>query len=72
MVHWLVNIISSGALRDYKTIEDVLDAVPEQGESYCYLEWADKMLDMPVFPAWPKSGPKTYARNDKGWGQQVL
>ncbi|KAI0467050.1 hypothetical protein F4859DRAFT_507006 [Xylaria cf. heliscus] len=48
MVHWLVNIISSGALRDYKTIEDVLGAVPEEGKSFCYLEWADNMLDMPL------------------------
>ena len=71
MVHWLVNIISSEALRDYKTIEDVLSAFPEEGESFCFLEWADDMLDMPVFPEWSESGPKPKAKNDKAWGNQV-
>lgn len=71
MVHWLVNLVSSGALRDYKTLEDVLSAVPEEGESFCFLEWEDDMLDMPVFPEWSTSGPKPKAKNDKAWGSQV-
>ncbi|KAI0443369.1 hypothetical protein F4803DRAFT_515037 [Xylaria telfairii] len=71
MVHWLVNIISSGALRDYKTIEEVLDAVPGEGESLCFLEWAHKMRDMPVFPAWTESGPQNTAKTPGSWADQV-
>jgi len=71
ILHWLVNIISAGALRDYKTIEDVLDVMPDEGDSYCFLEWADDMLEKLVFPEWSESGPKAKARNDKAWGNQV-
>ncbi len=71
MVHWIVNIISAGALRDYKTLEDVLNVIPGEGESFCPLEWGDDMLDKPVFPEWSDSGPKLKAKNDKAWGKQV-
>ncbi|KAL2015888.1 hypothetical protein VTK56DRAFT_4663 [Thermocarpiscus australiensis] len=71
MVHWLVNIISAQAFRDYHTIEDVLNVIPEEGESFCFLEWAEDMLDKPVFPEWSGSGPENKAKNDKAWGNQV-
>ncbi|RYP29028.1 hypothetical protein DL767_006954 [Monosporascus sp. MG133] len=72
MLHWLINIISARAFRDYRTIEDVLSVIPEEGESFCFLDWADDMLDKPVFPEWSESGPRNKAKNDKAWGNQVL
>ncbi|RYP14043.1 hypothetical protein DL767_010440 [Monosporascus sp. MG133] len=71
MLHWLVNIISARAFRDYQTIEDVLNVIPEEGESFCFLDWADDMLNKPVFPEWSESGPEDKAKNDKAWGNQV-
>jgi hypothetical protein len=71
MLHWLVNIISVGALCNYQTVEDILGVVPEEGESFCFLEWADDTLGKPIFPEWSESGSKIKAKNDKAWGNQV-
>src|SRR5437773_1203292 len=51
MLHWLANIISSGAFADYyKTVEQVLAAVPPSNSNFRVMEWADDKKDEPVFP----------------------
>jgi hypothetical protein len=71
MLWWLVNFISSKAFRDYTTIEDVLRITPPDGETFWRMEWADDMLDKPVFPQWSVDGPQDKAKNDKAWGNDV-
>ncbi len=71
MLWWLANFISSGAFRDYKTIEDVLFVRPPDGESFWMMEWERDMLDKPVFPQWSADGPGGQAKNDKAWGNDV-
>jgi len=57
MLHWLANIISSGAFAGYKTVEQVLAAVPPSNSNFRVMEWADDKKDEPVFPRWTSKGP---------------
>src|SRR4051794_6174293 len=46
----LVIIISAGAFRNYNNIEDVIAARPPPGRKYRIINWADEVVDDPVFP----------------------
>ena len=42
--------IAAGAFKNYTTVEDVLGVKPPQNQRYWVLQWADHILDRPVFP----------------------
>jgi hypothetical protein len=46
----LAIFLSAGAFRDYGTIEDVLSLRPQRREKHWIIEWAEDVLDDPVFP----------------------
>ncbi|KAK3361657.1 hypothetical protein B0T24DRAFT_538692 [Lasiosphaeria ovina] len=71
MFHWLANIISSGALKEYHSIEDILRLEPPEGEDFWVLEWAEDMKDQPVFPTWSAEGPLDKNRDPTAWGKQA-
>ena len=71
MFHWLANIISSGALKEYHSIENILRLEPPEGEDFWVLEWAEDMKDQPVFPTWSAEGPLDKNRDPTAWGKQA-
>lgn len=71
IVHWLANILASQALAEYQTLDEILKIRPPDGRSYCLLEWADHMLDKPVFPEWCANGKTSKARSPTAWGTQA-
>lgn len=71
IIHWLANIISSQALAQYHTLDQILEARPPENRSYRTLEWADHMLDQPVFPEWQPDGRKPKPRLPTAWGRQA-
>jgi hypothetical protein len=71
MLWWLVNFLSVGAFQHYKTIEDVLDVAPPQGEDFWMLDWNDEVLDKPVFPQWSADGPTGKSKGDTSWGNDA-
>jgi hypothetical protein len=71
IVHWLANITSSQALAHYHTLDQILEARPPDNRSYRALEWADHMLDQPVFPEWQPNGRKSKPRLPTAWGKQA-
>lgn len=62
-------MISSGAFKNHKTVEDVLSARAPNGR-YQVLDWADDALDKPVFPEMSSDGPTEKIKNETSWGQQ--
>jgi len=66
----LAIIISAGAFRDYSTIEDVLAARPPPGRKFRIMDWADGVLDDPVFPEMSADGPTEKTKNETAWGHQ--
>ena len=48
MLHWLANIISSGAFADYKTVEQALAAEPPRISNFRVVEWADDKKNEPL------------------------
>jgi len=71
ILHWLANIISSEALKDYHSIEDVLNLKPPENEDFWVMEWAAEMKDKPVFPRWSAEGPLDGSRDPTAWGKQA-
>ncbi|KAB5515368.1 hypothetical protein GE09DRAFT_1046046 [Coniochaeta sp. 2T2.1] len=71
MLWWIVNFLSAGAFREYKTIEELFSVQPPEGETFWMLEWSDEVLDKPVFPAWSVDGPTDKAKNHNAWGNDV-
>jgi hypothetical protein len=69
MLWWLVNLLSSGAFKDYKTADEIFSVTPPDGEPFWMLEWDDKVLDRPVFPQWTVDMEE--AKNAKAWGNGV-
>jgi hypothetical protein len=66
----LAIIISAGAFRDYSTIEDVLAARPPPRRKFWIMEWAEGVLDDPVFPEMSADGPTKKTKNETAWGCQ--
>jgi hypothetical protein len=64
----LAIIISAGAFKDYSTIEDVLAARPPPGRKYRIINWADGMLDDPVFPEMSADRLTEKTKNETVWG----
>jgi hypothetical protein len=70
IVHWLANIVSSQAFARYHTLDQILAIRPPKNSSYCVIEWADHMLDKPVFPEWTPDGRLDKTRCPNAWGSQ--
>jgi hypothetical protein len=66
----LAVIISAGAFKDYSTIEAVLDARPPPRRRFVIMEWADAVLDDPVFPEMSADGATKKVKNESAWGGQ--
>jgi hypothetical protein len=63
-------MISAGAFQNYSTIEDVLAARPRLGRKFRIMDWADGVLDAPVFPEMSADGPTEEPKNEGAWGHQ--
>ncbi|EFY94585.2 carbonic anhydrase [Metarhizium robertsii ARSEF 23] len=70
IVHWLANIVSSQAFARYHTLDQILAIRPPKNSNYCIIEWADHMLDKPVFPEWNPDGRSEKTRCPNAWGSQ--
>lgn len=57
MVFILAVILAAGALKRYKTIEQLLAARPPEDGRQWELDWDDAILDHPVFPEVSAYGP---------------
>ena len=66
----LTIFISAGAFREYRTVKDVLDARPPLNRKYKIMDWADEVLDDPVFPEFSAEGPTEKNKNETAWGHQ--
>jgi len=61
-------MISAGAFRDYCTVADVLAARPPLKRRFRIMEWADDVLNDPVFPEMSADGPIKKTKNENAWG----
>ena len=50
ILYWLANIILSKAFANYKTVEQVLAAIPHNNSNFRIVEWANDKKDEPIFP----------------------
>nr|CAG8993140.1 Unknown function [Thelonectria discophora] len=66
----LAIFVSHNAFRDLKRIEDVLQVRPPPKEKYRILDWADGVLNDPIFPEMCRTGPTSKAKNKDAWGHQ--
>lgn len=66
----LAIFLSAGAFRDFYTISDVLNTRPIPRENFWIIEWADNVLEDPVFPEISRIGPIKKAKNKNAWGKQ--
>ena len=64
----LAIVISAGAFKNYRTIEDVFAARPRLKRKYLIMEWSDG--DAPVFPEFSADGPTGEPKNEAAWGHQ--
>ena len=60
----LAVVISAGAFKDHSTIEAVLDARPPPRRRVMIMEWADAVLDDPVFPEISADGATKKVKNE--------
>jgi hypothetical protein len=49
--------LAFGAFKKYTNIQQILAIKPPQGESHWVLDWADSVLDQPIFPQMSADGP---------------
>jgi hypothetical protein len=66
----LAIIISAGGFKHYHTIEDVLAARPRLKRTFLIMDWADGIVDAPVFPEMSADGPTEQPKNKGAWGHQ--
>ena len=71
MLHWLVNIISSGALGIDCSVKKILKLQPLEGEDFWPIAWVENMKSRPVFPNWSADGPLDKARGLTAWGKHA-
>ena len=71
IVHWLANFLSVSALAGIRTLNELLQIRPPPGCKFRVLEFADHILDEPVFPTWSASGKTSCPRDPTAWGQDA-
>lgn len=57
MLFMLAIFLAVGAFKKYSMVEQVLAVKPPADQQYWELEWADHILDLPVFPEMSPDGP---------------
>ncbi|KAI0534969.1 hypothetical protein GGR58DRAFT_515723 [Xylaria digitata] len=57
MLFMLAIFLAVGAFKKYSMVEQVLAVKPPTDQQYWELEWADHVLDLPVFPEMSPDGP---------------
>lgn len=63
--------IAAGAFKNYQTIEEVLTVTPPLDQRYWVLEWADHVLDRPVFPEVSVNGPSEKIQTGASFSRQL-
>jgi hypothetical protein len=58
MVFMLAVILAAGAVKRYKTIEQVLALSPPDDARQWVFDWEESVLDRPIFPEVSVNGPK--------------
>lgn len=53
----LAIFLAAGAFKKYSTIQEILAIKPPTDQKYWVLDWADHILDQPVFPTVTANGP---------------
>jgi hypothetical protein len=51
LLPYLAVLLSSGAFRDYDTIEQLLAITPSEEDGVIHIRWKDKLLEHPFFVA---------------------
>ncbi|KAK3939345.1 hypothetical protein QBC46DRAFT_364849 [Diplogelasinospora grovesii] len=67
----LAVFLAAGAFKKYRTVEQVLAVEPPTDQSYWVLEWADRVLDLPVFPEISADGPTQKIQTGPAFSTQV-
>lgn len=49
--------VAAGALKRYHSIEQILAIKPPADQRYWVFDWAEHVLDMPIFPGVTVDGP---------------
>ena len=57
MVFMLAVVLACGALKRYKTLEQILAITPPDDGRYWVLDWEDRVLNWPIFPQVSVNGP---------------
>ncbi|PWI64678.1 hypothetical protein PCL_08687 [Purpureocillium lilacinum] len=68
LLHWLANIISSGASPELETVEQALALEPPRNGNFRLIEWDHSMLEKPVFPKWTGKGHADESRSPDSFG----
>jgi len=63
--------IASSAFKHYKTADEIFDLQPPQYEDHWILEWADHMLDVPVFQGATCRGPTGKIQKSSSFSKQL-
>jgi hypothetical protein len=58
MLFMLAVVLAAGAVKRYKTIEQVLAVTPPDDGRQWVFDWEERVLDCPIFPEVSVNGPK--------------
>ncbi|RYO74330.1 hypothetical protein DL764_010855 [Monosporascus ibericus] len=71
MLFMLAIFLAAGAFKNYHTVEGVLAVKPPPDQRYWALEWADHVLDLPVFPEVSVNGPTEKIQTGTAFSSQL-
>ncbi|KAK4032828.1 hypothetical protein C8A01DRAFT_50461 [Parachaetomium inaequale] len=71
LVFMLAIFLARGAFKNYCTLEQVLNVKPPANRRSWVLEWADHVLDQPVFPEVSADGPTEKIQRATSFSKQV-
>lgn len=71
MLFMLAIFVAAGALKRYHTIEQVLAVKPPADQRYWVFDWADRALDIPIFPEVTVDGPTEKIQAGTAFSKQL-
>lgn len=71
MLFMISIFLAAGAVKHYQTVKQLLDVKPPDDQSYWILDWADHVLEKPVFPEMSVDGPKDKIQTGTGFSSQL-
>lgn len=71
ILFFLVNFLSSGAIKGDPDLEDLLSYAPPQRSNFWVFERKEEIVQKPIFPSWDASGPEPCARSSGNWSHHA-